>query len=192
MTHQPLETRHMKSKIRKPSAEVTEQQDVFNSLLELRKQIIAESVSDVQSTRHRQEFIGKWKGIEFINDSKAINVDLTWYSLERLEGTAVWIVGGLQDGHDYSMLKELVSDKVRGIVCLGLESGRVYKTFMSAVDDIVGASTAEHAVEAAIAMAEPGDRIILSPACPSHDLFNSYEDRGDQFTKAVKKLLIKN
>lgn len=181
----------MKSKTWKPT-ELTEEQSMFNSLLNLRKQIIEESISDVQSTKHRQEFIGTWNDIEFINDSKAINVDLTWYSLERLEGTAVWIVGGLQNGHDYSMLKELVADKVRGIVCLGRENSRVYKTFMSSVDAIVGASNAEEAVKAALVIAQSGDKIILSPACSSHDLFDSYEDRGNQFTKAVRKLLIKN
>ncbi len=181
----------MKSKTWKPTTQAPEEQDMFNSLLELRKQIIEESVSDVQSTKHRQEYIGKWKGLEFINDSKAINVDLTWYSLERMEGTAVWIVGGLENGHDYSMLKELVTDKVRGIVCLGRENSRIFKTFLSSVDVIVGANTADEAVEAAVALAQPGDKIILSPACASHDLFDSYEDRGDQFTKAVKKLINK-
>jgi UDP-N-acetylmuramoylalanine--D-glutamate ligase len=169
--------------------EVMTEQEVFNSLLELRKQILNESVSDVQSTRHRQEVIGVWNDIEFINDSKAINVDLTWYSLERLQGTAVWIVGGLQAGQDYSMLKELVADKVRGIVCLGRENGEVFKTFLSSTDVIVGASTADEAVKAATALAQPGDKIILSPACSSHDLFDSYEDRGNQFTKAVHKLI---
>ena len=182
----------MKSKVWKPTPPVTQEQDVFNSLLELRKQIIEESISDVQSTKHRQEFIGTWKGIEFINDSKAVNVDLTWYSLERLEGTAVWIVGGLQQGHDYSMLNELVKDKVRGIVCLGRENSRVFKTFMSSVDVIVGASSAEEAVKAAATLAQPGDKVILSPACPSHDLFESYKDRGDRFVQAVRQLLIKN
>jgi len=166
---------------------VTTEQAMFNSLLELRKQIIEESVSDVQSTRHRQELIGKWNDIEFINDSKATNVDLTWYSLERLQGQAVWIVGGLENGHDYSMLKELVSDKVRAIVCLGRENSRVFKTFMSSVDVIVGASNAEEAVKAASTLAKAGDKVILSPACSSFDLFESYEDRGDQFTKAVLK-----
>lgn len=165
------------------------EQEVFNSLLELRKQILQESVSDVQSTRHRQEVVGIWNDIEFINDSKAINVDLTWYSLERLQGTAVWIVGGLQAGQDYSMLKELVADKVRGIVCLGRENGEVFKTFLSSADVIVGASTADEAVKAAAALAQPGDKVILSPACSSHDLFESYEDRGNQFTKAVHKLI---
>ncbi|MDC0303830.1 hypothetical protein OAL15_02340 [Flavobacteriales bacterium] len=169
----------------------TDEQNMFNSLLDLRKQIIEESVSDVQSTRHRQERIGEWKQIEFINDSKAINVDLTWYSLERLQGTVVWIVGGLQEGQDYSMLKELVADKVRGIVCLGRENSSVFKTFMSNADVIVGASNAEDAVKAASALAQPGDKVILSPACPSHDLFDSYEDRGNQFTKAVKGLIEK-
>jgi UDP-N-acetylmuramoylalanine--D-glutamate ligase len=168
-----------------------DEKEMFNSLLELRKQIIDESISDVRSTRHRQEVIGTHNGIEYINDSKATNVDLTWYSLERLDSTAVWIVGGLQDGQDYGMLKELVADKVRGIVCLGRENSRVFKTFMTYADVIVGASTAEEAVKAATALAQPGDKVILSPACASHDLFESYEDRGNQFTKAVKNLIEK-
>ena len=170
----------------------TEEKEMFNSLLKLRKQIIDESISDVRSTRHRQEVIGTHNGIEYINDSKATNVDLTWYSLERLNSTAVWIVGGLQDGQDYGMLKELVSDKVRGIVCLGRENSKVFKTFMSYADVIVGASTAENAVKAATTLAQPGDKVILSPACASHDLFDSYEDRGNQFTKAVKNLIEKS
>lgn len=170
----------------------TDEKEMFNSLLELRKQIIDESISDVRSTRHRQEVIGTHNGIEYINDSKAINVDLTWYSLERLNSSAVWIVGGLQDGQDYGMLKELVADKVRGIVCLGRENSRVFKTFMTYADVIVGASTAEEAVKAATALAQPGDKVILSPACASHDLFESYEDRGNQFTKAVKTLIEKS
>jgi UDP-N-acetylmuramoylalanine--D-glutamate ligase len=169
--------------------EVQTEQEMFNSLLELRKQILEESVSDVQSTRHRQELVGTWNNIEFINDSKATNVDLTWYSLERLQGTAVWIVGGLQAGQDYSMLKELVADKVRGIVCLGRENSNVFKTFLTDADVIVGASTADEAVKAAVALAQPGDKVILSPACSSHDLFESYEDRGNQFTKAVLKAI---
>jgi UDP-N-acetylmuramoylalanine--D-glutamate ligase len=169
--------------------EVLSEQDMFNSLLELRKQILEESVSDVQSTRHRQELIGTWNGIEFINDSKATNVDLTWYSLERLQGNAVWIVGGLQSGQDYSMLKELVSDKVRAIICLGRENGDVFKTFLTDADVIVGASTADEAVKAAATLARPGDKVILSPACASHDLFESYEDRGNQFAKAVLRMI---
>jgi len=184
----------MKSKIWKPTPPqpVQTEQDIFNSLLELRKQIIEESVSDVQSTRHRQELVGRWNNIEFINDSKAVNVDLTWYSLERLEGTAVWIVGGLENGHDYTMLKELVKDKVRAIVCLGRESSKVFKTFLSCADVIVGASSAEEAVKAAATLAQPGDKVILSPACSSHDLFESYEDRGNRFTDAVKKYIEMN
>lgn len=161
----------------------------FSSLLELRRQIISESTSDVQSTRHRQELVRTVSGVDFINDSKATSVDLTWFSLERLEGDLVWIVGGLQEGQDYTMLKELVQDKVRGIVCLGRESSKIYKTFMACTEVIVGASTADEAVKAARTLAKPGDKVILSPACASHDLFESYEDRGDQFVKAVNRLI---
>lgn len=171
---------------------VSNDQKMFNSLLELRKQILQESVSDVQSTKHRQEIVGVWNDIEFINDSKAVNVDLTWYSLERLQGTAVWIVGGLQPGQDYSMLKELVADKVRAIVCLASENGGVFKTFLSDAEIIVGANTAEEAVQTAATLAQPGDKIILSPACASHDLFENFEDRGNQFTAAVEQFIENN
>ncbi len=159
------------------------------SIAELRKEILENSLSDVQSTRHRQEVVGSVNGIEFINDSKATSVDLTWFSLDRLEGEVIWIVGGMQEGQDYSMLRDLVRSKVKGIVCLGRESSKVYKTFMASTDVIVGASTADEAVKAAFALARSGQKVILSPACPSHDLFESYEDRGNQFTHAVLKLV---
>ncbi|MCF8256506.1 MAG: hypothetical protein K9J06_03075 [Flavobacteriales bacterium] len=159
------------------------------SIAELRKEILEQSLSDVQSTRHRQEMVGTVNGVEFINDSGATSVDLTWFSLDRLEGELIWIVGGMQEGQDYSMLKELVQGKVRAIVCLGRESSKVYKTFMACTGVIVGASTADEAVKAALALASPGQKVILSPACPSHDLFDSYADRGNQFSKAVLRLI---
>jgi UDP-N-acetylmuramoylalanine--D-glutamate ligase len=159
------------------------------SLADLRKEILENSVRDLRGSGHRMESVGTVNGIEFINDSGAVSVDLTWFSLERTEGELIWIVGGMQEGQDYAMLKELVQGKVKGIVCLGRESSRVYKTFMACTEVIVGASTADEAVKAALALARPGQKVILSPACPSHDLFESYEDRGNQFAKAVGRLM---
>lgn len=162
------------------------------SIAELRKQIIDNSTRDLSGSGHRMEHVGTVNGIEFINDSGATNAGITWFSLERIEGEAIWIVGSLQEGQDYSDLKELVQGKVKGIVCLGRESSKVYKTFMVCVDVIVGASTADEAVKAALALAKPGQKVILSPACPSLDLFESYEDRGKQFTNAVLRLIQAN
>lgn len=179
----------MKEKPWNKKVETTKEQDMFNNLLELRKQIIEQSVSDVQSTRHRLETITTWNDIAYINDSKATNVDLTWYSLERMEGNVVWIVGGFQEGQDYDKLKDLVHDKVKAIVCLGKTHSKVFKTFIGNTEVIVGTSSANEAVKAATALASEGDTVLLSPACSSHDLFESYEDRGNQFTKAVKQLL---
>jgi UDP-N-acetylmuramoylalanine--D-glutamate ligase len=159
------------------------------SIAELRKQIIDNSTRDLSGSGHRTEHVGTVNGIEFINDSGATSASLAWFSLERVEGEAIWIVGSLQEGQDYSDLKEVVRGKVKGIVCLGRESSKVYKTFMACTEVIVGASTAEEAVRAALALAKPGQKVILSPACPSLDMFESYEDRGNQFTKAVGRLI---
>lgn len=182
----------MKEKPWNRKVETTKEQDMFNSLLELRKQIIQESVSDVQSTRHRLEVITTHNNVSYVNDSKATNVDLTWYSLERMEGGVVWIVGGFQSGQDYTKLKDLVHDKVRAIVCLGKEHSKVFKMFMGNTDVIVGTSNANEAVKAATALAKEGDTVLLSPACSSHDLFESYEDRGNQFVRAVKTFIETN
>lgn len=160
----------------------------FNDLLALRQEIIDESVSDVPSTRHRMELVEEIDEVTYINDSHATNVDLAWYSLERTEGDVVWIVGSMDTTTDYAMLKELVRDKVRCIICLGRENRKVFKAFMSDVELIVAASTADEAVRAAKTLAKSGESVLLSPACASYDLFESYADRGEQFIKAVKTL----
>lgn len=172
---------------RKDIASATEKQKF--SIADLRRQIIDNSTRDLSGSGHRMEHVGTVNGIDFINDSGAISADLTWFSLERIQGDAIWIVGGLQEGQDCSDLKEVVRGKVKGIVCLGRESSRVYKTFLACTEVIVGASTADEAVKAALALAKPGQKVILSPACPSHDMFESYEDRGNQFVKAVQRLM---
>jgi len=163
-------------------------QELFDKLIDLRNQIIQESRSEMPSTPHRLEVVATVNGITYINDSRAVNVDLTWFALEQLDQPAIWIVGGMQDGHDYTMLREIVRDKVRAIVCLSRENSKVFKMFMADVEVVVAATTAEEAVRAATALAKPGECVILSPACPSHDLFDNYEDRGRKFVRAVLKL----
>ena len=162
--------------------------NLFSNFLELRNNIIRESLDDIGSTSHRLEFVRNVNGVDYINDSKAINVDLTWYSLETMDSTVIWIVGGMDESADYSMLKEIVEDKVSAIICLGKDTHRIFKTFMSDVDLILSAESAEEAVHAAHSIAKKGDVVLLSPACASFDMFESFEDRGNKFKNAVDNL----
>lgn len=165
--------------------ETEKKTDEYTNFLELRNDIIRESLTDIESTEHRLEYITDINGVDFINDSKAITVDLSWYSLESIDRPLIWIVGGVDDKSDYSMLKEIVRDKVKVIICLGKENRKVFKTFMSDVDLIVAAGSAEEAVRQSSSLALNGDTVLLSPACASYDLFTSYEDRGNKFKEAV-------
>jgi UDP-N-acetylmuramoylalanine--D-glutamate ligase len=128
------------------------------------------------------------QGIEFINDSKATNVNSVWYALESMNTKVVWIVGGVDKGNDYSMLKDLVKDKVKAIVCLGKDNKKIHEAFDDLVEIIVNTSSASEAVNVAYHLSKKGDTVLLSPACASFDLFKSYEDRGQQFKDAVKEL----
>lgn len=162
--------------------------DAYSNFLELRNDIIRESLADIESVSHRLEYITEINGVDYINDSKATTVDLSWYSLESIDRPLIWIVGGVDERSDYSMLREIVRDKVKAIICLGKENRKVFKTFMSVVDLIVAAESAEEAVKHAYSLALKGDTVLLSPACASYDLFTSYEDRGNKFTAAVMNL----
>lgn len=157
-------------------------------VLDLRKEIIRESLSDFQNIEHRLEFVARIHGIDFINDSKATNVNSTWYALESLSNKAVWIVGGVDKGNDYSMLFDLVKDKVKAIVCLGKDNKKIIDAFADKVEAIVEAQSAQEAVALSYRLAKKDETVILSPACASFDLFEDYEDRGNQFKKAVKRL----
>lgn len=168
--------------------ELAKKNDEFSNFLELRNDIIRESLNDIESTEHRLEFITEINGVEYINDSKATTVDLSWYSLESIDRPLIWIVGGVNEKNDYSMLKEIVRDKAKVIICLGKENRKVFKTFMSDVDLIVAAESAEEAVRQSNSLAIKGDTVLLSPACGSFDLFTSYEDRGNKFKAAVLNL----
>ncbi len=161
---------------------------IAGSLVNIRKETIKESLSDFQNIPHRLEFVSKVNGVEFYNDSKATNINSTWYALETIEGPLVWIVGGVDKGNDYSMISKMVSEKVNSIVCLGKDNKKIVDAFDDIVEPIEYALTAEEAVEKAYELARNGEKVLLSPACASFDLFESYEDRGDKFKKAVKAL----
>ncbi len=161
---------------------------IAGKVLELKKEVIRESLSDFQNVEHRLEEVGKVHGITFVNDSKATNVNSTWYALESFQHPIVWIVGGVDKGNDYEMLAELVGDRVKAIVCLGKDNAKIHEAFNDIIEDIVDADTAQDAVNKAYSLSRTGDTVLLSPACASFDLFENYEDRGQQFKKAVKAL----
>lgn len=157
-------------------------------LLNVRKESIKESLANFEGAEHRLENVAKVKGVEYINDSKATNVNATFYALECMEKQTVWIVGGVDKGNDYADLLPLVREKVKAIVCLGLDNEKIINMFGNVVAIIVETAGAEEAVKVSEKLAEKGDVVLLSPACASFDLFDNYEDRGRQFKKAVKSL----
>jgi len=157
-------------------------------ILEIRKDVVRESLQDFTNVEHRLEFVAKVNGIEFINDSKATNVNSTWYALESMEKPIVWICGGQDKGNDYNELFDLVKGKVKAIVCLGKDNSKIIAAFKDAVDIIVETDNANDAVAASYKIGKKGDVVLLSPACASFDLFQNYEDRGMQFKRAVKGL----
>lgn len=161
---------------------------IAGRVLDLRKELIRDSLADFQNIEHRLETVATVHGIEFINDSKATNVNSTWYALESMSKPAVWIVGGVDKGNDYDELLELVADKVKAIICLGKDNKKIIEAFKGHIQIIEEAHSAEEAVNKAYEIGQKGDAVLLSPACASFDLFENYEDRGHQFKKAVKSL----
>ncbi|MFD2147837.1 UDP-N-acetylmuramoyl-L-alanine--D-glutamate ligase [Mucilaginibacter antarcticus] len=161
---------------------------IVAKVLELRSDTLRDSLATFKNIEHRLEFVGKISGISFINDSKATNVNSTWYALESMTSDVVLILGGVDKGNDYNMLKDLIKQKVKAIVCLGKDNQRLHEAFEDDVDIIVNTSSAATAAQTAYHLATKGDTVLLSPACASFDLFKNYEDRGDQFKAAVKEL----
>ena len=157
-------------------------------LQDLRKETIKNCLSDFQTLEHRLEKVAEVRGVEFINDSKATNVNSAWFALESMNKPVIWIAGGVDKGNDYSSLMELVHDKVKAIVCLGKDNTKIHETFGSIVDTIIDTEEASEAVLSAFYLGLPGDTVLLSPACASFDLFENYEDRGDKFKRAVHDL----
>lgn len=158
------------------------------SLLGIRKESIRESVANFLGAPHRMERVLKIQHVQYINDSKATNVNATYYALESMTTPVVWIVGGVDKGNEYQTLMPLVREKVKAIICLGVDNSRIIEAFGNAVDLLVETVGMDEAVGVAYKIAERGDTVLLSPACASFDLFRNYEDRGNQFKAAVKSL----
>ena len=156
--------------------------------LGIRKEKIRAAVASFESLEHRMEFVATVRGIDFINDSKATNVNSTWFALESMEKPVVLILGGIDKGNDYTLIEDLVKEKVKAIVCMGVDNRKIHKAFNKIVEVIVDTSSAEEAVNVSFRLATKGDVVLLSPACASFDLFKNYEDRGRQFKRAVKDL----
>lgn len=158
------------------------------SLVGIRKQNIREAIIDYHALEHRMEYVSTVRGVEFINDSKATNINSTWYALESVNSSVVLILGGTDKGNDYSILDDLVKQKVKAIVCLGVDNKKIKEHFSALVNDIIETQSATDCVHECYRLAEKGDTVLLSPACASFDLFKNFEDRGTQFKKAVMSL----
>ena len=161
---------------------------IAGKVMKIRKETIRESLADFQGVEHRLEPVIKVCGINFINDSKATNVNSAWYALECVNTDIVWIVGGVDKGNEYSELFTLVRQKVRAVVCLGIDNKKIIEAFKDKVPTIVETASMEEAVRSSYYLAKKGDTVLLSPACASFDLFKNYEDRGRQFKQAVRNL----
>jgi len=157
-------------------------------LLKIRKQTIRESLENFQGVEHRLEQVLKINKVQYINDSKATNVNATYFALESMDAPTVWIVGGVDKGNDYKELFQFVNEKVKAIICLGVDNKKLIDAFGNMVDVIVETQYMSEAVKIAYKVAEAGDNVLLSPACASFDLFENYEDRGRQFKDAVRNL----
>lgn len=157
-------------------------------IMDIRNENVKQSLSDFHNIPHRLEHVASVHGIQFLNDSKATNVNSTWYALEYVEKPIVWIAGGIDKGNDYSAIKTLVKEKVKAIVCLGVDNKKIHEEFGDLVDNIVDTTSMDVAVVTAYHTAKKGDSVLLSPACASFDLFENYEERGNKFKEAVHAL----
>ncbi len=163
-------------------------ENVKGRIVELRKEKIKESLKDFQNAEHRLEFVLRVHGIDFINDSKATNVNATWYALESMNRPVIWIAGGMDKNNNYNTLKKVVENKVKTLICIGKDNSKLIKTFKQIIPFIIEAKSIQNAVNIAYEIGTMGDVVLLSPACPSFDLFQNYEDRGKQFKQAVYEL----
>lgn len=157
-------------------------------ILDIKKDSIKESLTDFQNIEHRLEFVTKVHGISFINDSKATNVNATWYALESMNQPVIWVAGGTDKGNDYADLIPLVKDKVKAMICLGVDNSRLLETFSGLVSEVLETQSMKTAVERAYYMGSPGDVVLLSPSCASFDLFENFEERGTKFKFAIREL----
>jgi UDP-N-acetylmuramoylalanine--D-glutamate ligase len=157
-------------------------------LMKIRNATIRESLSNFQGVEHRLEKVLKIQNVQYINDSKATNVNAAFFALESMITPTVWIVGGVDKGNDYNELMSLVREKVKAIICLGVDNKKIIDAFGNVVDMMIEVSSMEDAVKMAQRLTEKGDTVLLAPACASFDLFKNYEDRGNQFKQAVRNL----
>jgi UDP-N-acetylmuramoylalanine--D-glutamate ligase len=161
---------------------------IAGHVLDIKSETIRESMMDFVGLEHRLELVAKVHGITFINDSKATNVNSTWYALESQTEPVIWIAGGVDKGNDYTLLTDMVQQKVKAIVCLGSDTRKIHEAFSKHVDLIINTMSMEEAVQMAYRIGKNGDVVLLSPACASFDLFENYEDRGNQFKQNVRAL----
>ena len=163
-------------------------QNLKENVENLRKESLREKFSDFENVEHRLEFVANVHGIEYINDSKATNVNSTWYALERMKRETIWIVGGVDKTIDYSSLQALSKEKVRAIVYIGTNKSKIFENFLDKVDMIVDAGSMEEAVQMAYYIADKGETVLLSPASASFNMFENLEERGNAFKQAVRSL----
>ncbi len=162
---------------------------IMGNVLNIKNEIIRESLTNFENIEHRLEQVATINGVTYINDSKATNVNAVWYALESIDDKPIiWVAGGVDKGNDYSMIMDLVKERVKIIICLGVDNLKIHQTFAAHVDMILNTTSASDAVNAAYKFANKGDAVLLSPACASFDLFDNYEDRGRKFKAAVKAL----
>lgn len=161
---------------------------IASKLIDIRKESIKKCLSDFQNIEHRLEQVAEIHGIDFINDSKATNVNSTWYALESMNKPVIWLAGGLDKGNDYEKLKEIVSEKVKMIICIGKDNAPISEAFGDVIEEIYETPSMTDAVHWAYKTAKDGDAVLLSPACASFDFYKNYEERGQKFKEAVIKL----
>ena len=158
------------------------------SILDIKKETIRKALADFQAVEHRLEYVATINGVKYVNDSKATNVNSCWYALESVNQPTVLILGGKDKGNDYTEIEKFVKEKVKAIVCLGVDNTKLHAFFDDKVPTVVDAGSMQEAVDKCAALASEGDVVLLSPCCASFDLFKSYEDRGTQFKECVKKM----
>ncbi len=161
---------------------------IASNILDIRSTKIREAITSFEGLEHRNEKVATIRGVEYINDSKATNINSTWYALENMNQPVVLILGGVDKGNDYSLIEELVEEKVKAIICLGIDNSKIHAALKQTGKELIDVTTMTDAVKAAYKISEKGDVVLLSPACASFDLFKNYEDRGKQFKNAVIEL----
>lgn len=157
-------------------------------LMRVRNNTVREILANFEDEEHKLEKVLRINGVQYINDSKAVNVNATYYALDSVNTSMVWIVGGVDTGNDYEPLLPLVNEKVKAIICLGDNNQKLIETFANVVDFMIETISIEEAVKIAYKLTEEGDAVLLSPACASYDLFENYKDRGEQFKQSVRQL----